>query len=472
MPYPNSQQSIEHTLTESTYFRINSEFVPSEPTELQEMTGVSLESSIDLGYPGTSVTFTATTINLPMEGSMYRWYNSTSDGEWAEIKSTLEPEIEYTIQNPVETIKVVAGACDATVTIKKLEFYMQNITQECNDVILKPISIIGEDEVISYKWQYMPASANDWQDLTNSLIQEAEVQDENGELIEGCVKIRISEDTQFRLVGVGEYGELISNPEQGVSSYKFNDNCIDVPWTDDDIVYPAYLDSTSRVCNNITLYAGVQEGIAFNWQKSIDGENWEDMSETTSPLSVLITEPTMFRVKTSQEVVSDSTGFIELMEIQLTIDKESIILGDEITVTATSKNIDASEPITWFENNTQLDVQGDFYVSKPIVSTKYSAMQAGCVAEAVAVTEIVWPTVFTPMVLDGFNDDFVVGIEPKVALKIFDRYGNLVVETTDGWDGKDAKGNYAMPDVYFYVATLANGEVVKGNVELLNEKQK
>jgi gliding motility-associated-like protein len=472
MPYPNSQQSIEYTLTESTYFRINSEFVPSEPTELQEMTGVSLESSIDLGYPGTSVTFTATTINLPMEGSMYRWYNSTSDGEWAEIKSTLEPEIEYTIQNPVETIKVVAGACDATVTIKKLEFYMQNITQECNDVILKPISIIGEDEVISYKWQYMPASANDWKDLPNSLIQEAEVQDENGELIEGCVKIRISEDTQFRLVGVGEYGELISNPEQGVSSYKFNDNCIDVPWTDDDIVYPAYLDSTSRVCNNITLYAGVQEGIAFNWQKSIDGENWEDMSETTSPLSVLITEPTMFRVKTSQEVVSDSTGFIELMEIQLTIDKESIILGDEITVTATSKNIDASEPITWFENNTQQDVQGDFYVSKPIVSTKYSAMQAGCVAEAVAVTEIVWPTVFTPMVLDGFNDDFVVGIEPKVALKIFDRYGNLVVETTDGWDGKDAKGNYAMPDVYFYVATLANGEVVKGNVELLNEKQK
>jgi gliding motility-associated-like protein len=472
MPYPNSQQSIEYTLTESTYFRINSEFIPSKPTELQEMTGVSLESSVELGYPGTLVTFTATTLNLPMEGSMYRWYNSTSEGEWSEIKSTLEPELEYTIQNTVETIKVVAGACDATVTIKKLDFYMQPVTQECNDVILKPISLIGEDETVSYKWQYLPASASEWKDLPNSLIQDVEVEDENGEKIEGCVKIRITEDTQFRLVGVGEYGELISNPDQGVTSYKFNDNCIDVPWTDDDIVYPAFIDSTRRECNTITLYAGVQEGIAFNWQKSIDGEVWEDMSETTSPLTVLITEPTMFRVKTSQEVVSDSTGFIELMLIELTIDKQSIILGDEVTVTATSTNIDSSEPITWFENDVQQDVQGDSYVSKPLVATKYSAMQAGCVAEAVAVTEIIWPTVFTPMVVDGFNDDFVVNMEPNVALKIYDRYGNLVIETTNGWDGKDANGNYAMPNVYFYVATLANGEVVKGNVELLNEKQK
>jgi gliding motility-associated-like protein len=339
-------------------------------------------------------------------------------------------------------------------------------------VILKPISLIGEDETVSYKWQYLPASASEWKDLPNSLIQDVEVEDENGEKIEGCVKIRITEDTQFRLVGVGEYGELISNPDQGVTSYKFNDNCIDVPWTDDDIVYPAFIDSTRRECNTITLYAGVQEGIAFNWQKSIDGEVWEDMSETTSPLTVLITEPTMFRVKTSQEVVSDSTGYIELMLIELTIDKQSIILGDEVTVTATSTNIDSSEPITWFENDVQQDVQGDSYVSKPLVATKYSAMQAGCVAEAVAVTEIIWPTVFTPMVVDGFNDDFVVNMEPNVALKIYDRYGNLVVETTNGWDGKDANGNYAMPNVYFYVATLANGEVVKGNVELLNEKQK
>jgi gliding motility-associated-like protein len=75
------------------------------------------------------------------------------------------------------------------------------------------------------------------------------------------------------------------------------------------------------------------------------------------------------------------------------------------------------------------------------------------------------------MLADGFNDDFVVGMEPKVALKIYDRYGNLVVETTDGWDGKDAKGNYAMPGVYYYVATLSNGDVQKGNVELLNEKK-
>ncbi len=475
IPSSNGKYTMEYTLKKPTYFRINSEFLPSASTGLQELTGVSLESSVELGVLGTLVTFTASTTNLPMEGSMYKWYKSTSDPAsetgWEEIKSSLEPVLEYTIQNSVESIKVLAGACDATVTIKKLDFFMQPITQECNDVILKPISIIGEDEIVEYKWQYLPASADEWADLPNTLIQEVDVQDENGEMIEGCVKIRITEDTEFRLVGIGEYGELVSDPNQGTSSYKFNDNCMDVPWIDEDIVYPATIGSTYRECNNIILYAGVQEGISFNWQKSTDGENWEDMLDNTNPLKVLITEPTMFRVKTSQEVVSASTGLIDLMEIKLTIDKESIILGDEVTITSSSTNIDPSEPITWFENDVQLDITGDSYVSKPLVPTKYTAIQASCVAEVVTLAEIIWPTVFTPMVIDGFNDDFVVGMEPNVALKIYDRYGNLVVETTDGWDGKDAKGNYVMPNVYFYVATLANGDVIKGNVELLNEKQ-
>jgi gliding motility-associated-like protein len=75
------------------------------------------------------------------------------------------------------------------------------------------------------------------------------------------------------------------------------------------------------------------------------------------------------------------------------------------------------------------------------------------------------------MLVDGFNDDFIIGMDPTVALKIYDRYGNLLVETTDGWDGLDKNGNYAMPGVYYYVATMPNGDVVKGNVELLNEKR-
>ena len=74
------------------------------------------------------------------------------------------------------------------------------------------------------------------------------------------------------------------------------------------------------------------------------------------------------------------------------------------------------------------------------------------------------------MVVDGYNDDFVMGLQPAVALKIFDRYGNLVRETSDGWDGRYSTGEYAMPGVYYYIATLSNGDIVKGNVELLNEE--
>lgn len=471
MPGFDGKFSIEYILTESTYFRINSEMVASASTDLQEMKGVKLESSVELGYPGTEVTFTATTTNLHMEGVLYKWFNSVAGSDWSNIKNTLESELTHTITNPEEMIKVQAAGCDDIVTIRKVEFYTHHVTSECNDIILKPISIIGNDEVISYKWQRSYDGEN-WEDVPESAMKQIDYEATDGTIIEGCVKVRITQDTYFRLVGVDAYNELYSNPNQGVSFFKYDDNCQGMPWDDFDTIYQATVDSTYRECNNITLFAKLEKEIPFNWQKSTVDGVWEDLAENTSPATIAITEPTMFRIKTSQGFISDSTQVFDLMEITLSIDKESIIIGEEITITSTSTNIDSSEPIVWFENGNQLvDVEGDVYSAKPIIPTKYSVIQAGCPAEAVAVTEIAWPTVFTPMVVDGFNDDFVVGLEPNVALTIYDRYGNLVVETTNGWDGKDAKGNYAMPNVYFYVATLANGDVVKGNVELLNEKQ-
>ena len=125
----------------------------------------------------------------------------------------------------------------------------------------------------------------------------------------------------------------------------------------------------------------------------------------------------------------------------------------------------------WYKNDQAFDYDGDVYTEKPYGPASYKVTQGGCPSDVVHVKEVLWPTVFTPMLVDGFNDDFIIGMEPRVALQVFDRYGNLVVETTDGWDGKDKNGKYALPGVYYYIATLPNGEVVKGNVELLNEKK-
>lgn len=233
------------------------------------------------------------------------------------------------------------------------------------------------------------------------------------------------------------------------------------------VIQPASVEFVSRVCNEITLSATVEEGVSYKWQKSKDGNTWTDMSETGSPITVTITENTKFRVKTD-DVKSEPTDIIELWGVTLSVDKNSVILGEEVNVTATSSS---SEPIVWYENNQPLDFDGDVYTVKPYGPTSFQVTQGGCPSKTVTVTDVLWPTVFTPMLADGFNDDFIQGMNPAVALKIYDRYGNLVIETTDGWDGKDAKGNYAMPGVYYYVATLSNGDVQKGNVELLNEKK-
>jgi hypothetical protein len=236
------------------------------------------------------------------------------------------------------------------------------------------------------------------------------------------------------------------------------------------VIQPASVELSSRNCNQITLKAKVAKDTEFTWQKKTEGGSWESMTEKDSVITVSITEPTQFRVVTDQ-VESNPTDLIPLYGLSLSIDKTSITIGEEVTVTATSSNIDASLPIVWYKNDELVENEGDTYTEKPYVPTTYTAVQAGCPAQAVALVEVIWPTVFTPMLVDGFNDDFVVGMEPKVALKIFDRYGNLVVETADGWDGKDAKGNYALPGVYYYVATLDNGDILKGNVELLIEKK-
>lgn len=247
------------------------------------------------------------------------------------------------------------------------------------------------------------------------------------------------------------------------------------------VAQPVKIVVKERECNKVTLAveAAEEEEVVlpeYKWQISTrDAENaewseWSDYAGYVDTVVVSIDKDTQFQL-VGDEISSDPTDVIPYWSITLSIDKESIILGDEVTVTVDSKNINASESILWYKNDQSFDYDGDVYTEKPYGPATYQVTQGGCPSNVVNVKEVVWPTIFTPMAVDGFNDDFIIGMEPRVALQVFDRYGNLVVETTDGWDGKDKNGKYALPGVYYYIATLPNGEVVKGNVELLNEKK-
>lgn len=245
------------------------------------------------------------------------------------------------------------------------------------------------------------------------------------------------------------------------------------------VIQPVEIVVKERECNNVTLEVKTEEGVTlpeYEWQISTrDSENsewseWSKYAGFVDKVIVSIDKDTKFQL-VGDEISSEPTDAIPYWSIALSIDKESIILGEEVTVTVESKYIDASETILWYKNDQALDYDGDVYTEKPYGPASYKVTQGGCPSDVVNVKEVLWPTIFTPMAVDGFNDDFIIGMEPKVALQVFDRYGNLVVETTDGWDGKDKNGKYALPGVYYYIATLPNGEVVKGNVELLNEKK-
>ncbi len=245
------------------------------------------------------------------------------------------------------------------------------------------------------------------------------------------------------------------------------------------VIQPVEIVVKKRECNNVTLEVKTEEDVTlpeYEWQISTrDAENsewseWSKYAGFVDTVIVSIDKDTKFQL-VGDEISSEPTDAIPYWSIALSIDKESIILGEEVTVTVESKYIDASETILWYKNDQALDYDGDVYTEKPYGPASYKVTQGGCPSDVVNVKEVLWPTIFTPMAVDGFNDDFIIGMEPKVALQVFDRYGNLVVETTDGWDGKDKNGKYALPGVYYYIATLPNGEIIKGNVELLNEKK-
>ena len=81
------------------------------------------------------------------------------------------------------------------------------------------------------------------------------------------------------------------------------------------------------------------------------------------------------------------------------------------------------------------------------------------------VIELMIPTAFTPYTGDGLNDVFMPGYE----VYIYDRYGNMMTHSTNGWDGT-YRGEFATPGVYMYVLITSAGDKYKGTIEIVKSK--
>ena len=108
------------------------------------------------------------------------------------------------------------------------------------------------------------------------------------------------------------------------------------------------------------------------------------------------------------------------------------------------------------------------------ICTESATVQVKVMAVVCDRTFVYVPNAFSPNG-DGKNDQLKVrsAIATEIEFKVFDRWGELVFETTDintGWDGT-FRGRKLDPDVYdYYLRAVCVGgteEIIKGNITLL-----
>ncbi|HEU4788103.1 MAG TPA: T9SS type B sorting domain-containing protein [Flavobacterium sp.] len=145
-------------------------------------------------------------------------------------------------------------------------------------------------------------------------------------------------------------------------------------------------------------------------------------------------------------------------EIQDWTDNENVIV---VTVSSSSVgNYEYSiDGITYQDSNTFSELtSGDYIV--------YVRDKNGCGIANQEVFILNYPKFFTPNA-DGYNDTWAVRFsesEPKLMVKIFDRYGKFIKELNaiSAWDG--TYNGHELPSTdYWFVVTRENGKVYKGH---------
>ena len=132
-------------------------------------------------------------------------------------------------------------------------------------------------------------------------------------------------------------------------------------------------------------------------------------------------------------------------------------------------------PYSWIaidndgEENIVAETEENTFSEMPYGDTQYyvSAQNGACpemrssmiIAKLMDNTDI--PTVFTPHEKNGENDDFMPGYK----VTIYDRYGNVISDSDNGWDG-NYRGEVADAGVYIYVLTLKDNRIKKGTIEV------
>ena len=252
---------------------------------------------------------------------------------------------------------------------------------------------------------------------------------------------------------------------------------------------PIKIQEKSRDCNEITIEATTKvEPSKIKWYYSADGNEYTEYSKVGTPITFDIPvenkDGVYVKGKTTDGkesapifvkpiVITNSVYNAEGQELNT---QASLIVNDEENITIKTSiegwTLSAADLITYKSCSGEVlasTAETEFTTAITESNKCFITEFNGCVTENIEFSirekELIWPTAFNPLNQDGVNDTFVQGYGIKVM--IMDRYGNVVAESEDGWDGT-IKGANAMPGVYFYVATLPDETIKKGTIELVH----
>jgi len=227
----------------------------------------------------------------------------------------------------------------------------------------------------------------------------------------------------------------------------------------------AFAGNDTSVCQSQSLLLTASGGTVYLW----------NTGASTSSITV---NPSSFSTYTV--TVTNSNGCSASDEVNVTMNAPPLItlsadpgnqiyIGQNVTITAspsTYSNYLFSDG-TILYNGPQNSFELNSINSKDTVYV--IASQNGCTSEPdtiiIEIKQI--PNAFTPLNNDGVNDVFLKGLD----ITIFNRWGQLLYNGKDGWDGK-YNGKYVSKGTYYFIIKnndlTGNNTEIKGSVTISN----
>ena len=265
--------------------------------------------------------------------------------------------------------------------------------------------------------------------------------------------------TQYKLIATNRAGNLVCGPVESNVITATVSNAVAPVVTD-------YEECTVEGTKQLSDLASGYEG-SLVWYDA-DGTELQDASFPTDAAGEYVYQVKAVDGECESGLVSVNVTIkqaVEGIELGIVPEEQPMSPGAVSTVTLTVTPDNAEYSAAWTVNDATLEVQGNTYSEQPEQDRHYRVVvtdECGNSFSAEAKAHVSWPTIITPYTQDGLNDAFLEGSD--IHLKVVDRYGNVVYDGDGGWPQPEASKQ--QPGVYYYIATMPDGTVRNGTVEL------